>query len=70
MPILALLFYSWLKSFLPLGGVEYKDFNYFHELIVIEELAAIGKPGLNDALGFILALAIPPVIKYGSEELK
>ena len=33
-------------------------------------MAALGLPGLNDALGFILALAIPPVIKYGSEEIK
>ena len=32
-------------------------------------MAALGYPGVNDALGFILALAIPPVVKYASKSL-
>lgn len=26
-------------------------------------MAALGYPGVNDALGFIMALALPPVVK-------
>jgi acyl-CoA dehydrogenase len=37
---------------------------------VLEELAALGYPGVQDAFGFILSLAIPPVVKYAEESLK
>lgn len=33
-------------------------------------MAALGQPGLNDALGFIMALALPPVAKFASPALK
>ena len=36
----------WLKQFPNIGEVRPEDFNYFHELIVLEELAALGYPGV------------------------
>jgi len=37
---------------------------------VIEELSALGQPGLCDALGFIMALALPPVYKFATPAIK
>lgn len=33
-------------------------------------MGALGQPGLNDACGFIMALALPPVYQFANEALK
>lgn len=52
------------------GGVKPEEFDYFHELIVHEENARTGYPGFNDGLGAGLVIGMPPVLNFGSYELK
>lgn len=52
-----------------IGEITPEEFDYFHELIVTEEFARIGCPGVNDALGTGLVIGLPPIMKFGSQEL-
>jgi hypothetical protein len=60
-----------------IGGISAEEFDYFHELIVTEEFVRIGCPGVNDgiylklliALGTGLVIGLPPIMKFGSQEL-
>ncbi|KAJ3334550.1 hypothetical protein HDU93_007760 [Gonapodya sp. JEL0774] len=49
-------------------GIKSKDWNMFHELIVLDEMSASGT--LANALFGGQAFAIPPIMKYGSEKMK
>lgn len=51
-------------------GVKVEDFSYFHTLIYLDEMgrSGLGGPGGSMSAGF--AFGIPPIIKFGSDELK
>lgn len=52
------------------GGVKPEEFDYFHELICHEETTRIGCPGYVDGLVGGLVIGLPPVINFGSEDLR
>ena len=52
------------------GGTPPEDFDIFHDLILTDELARCGSGGLLFACFFSFAIALPPVLKYGSQYLR
>eukprot|EP00239_Pterosperma_sp_CCMP1384_P005735 CAMPEP_0197858532 /NCGR_PEP_ID=MMETSP1438-20131217/32387_1 /TAXON_ID=1461541 /ORGANISM="Pterosperma sp., Strain CCMP1384" /LENGTH=518 /DNA_ID=CAMNT_0043474719 /DNA_START=74 /DNA_END=1630 /DNA_ORIENTATION=- len=52
-----------------IGGVPADEFDYFHEMIVHEEISAIGTPGYTDGLGAGLVIGLPPVLHFGKPEV-
>jgi hypothetical protein len=46
------------------------QFDYFHELIITQELARMGARGFADGLLGGKVIGLPPVINFGSPELK
>mmetsp|Transcript_17024 Transcript_17024/g.23687 ORF Transcript_17024/g.23687 Transcript_17024/m.23687 type:complete len:515 (+) Transcript_17024:65-1609(+) len=52
------------------GGVNPDEFDYFHELIAHEESIRIGYPSFADSLGAGLVIGLPPVLNFGSDELR
>jgi alkylation response protein AidB-like acyl-CoA dehydrogenase len=52
------------------GGLAPNDYDYFHELIVHEEIARLGTPGFFDGIGGGLIIGLPPVLLHASPELK
>ncbi|KAF9476703.1 acyl-CoA dehydrogenase [Pholiota conissans] len=60
-----------LKGRVLMGGViQPEEFDQFHELIMWQEFARIHARGYNDGLGGGTCIALPPVLNFGSEELK
>ncbi|KAF7986475.1 hypothetical protein HWV62_31267 [Athelia sp. TMB] len=53
-----------------LGGVKPEEFDYFHELIITQELARHGSRGYGDGLLAGAVIGLPPVLNYGSPEMK
>jgi acyl-CoA dehydrogenase len=53
-----------------LGGLRIEDFDYFHFAIYISEMRRFGVGGPTSSLSTGMAYGMPPVITYGSEELK
>ncbi|KAF7331642.1 Cytochrome b5 heme-binding domain-containing protein [Mycena kentingensis (nom. inval.)] len=52
------------------GIVTPEEFNYFHELIINTELARFGGRGFVDGILAGAVIGLPPVLNYGSPELK
>ena len=52
-----------------LGGTRPADFDPFYELIMIDEMSRMGG-GAVMGQGAINSMALPPIIHYGSDELK
>lgn len=52
------------------GGVKGEEFDYFHEMIITQELVRSGARGYADGLQGGMVIGLPPVMNYGSEELK
>ncbi|CAK5268742.1 unnamed protein product [Mycena citricolor] len=52
------------------GLVEPEKFDYFHELIAIQELTRCGNRGYGDGLLSGMVIGLPPVLNFGSEEVK
>ncbi|KAF8348837.1 peroxisomal acyl-CoA-dehydrogenase [Amanita rubescens] len=54
------------------GLVKPEEFDYFHELIVTQELARASLRGYGDCIGLLggKVIGLPPVLNFGSEELK
>ncbi|KAJ7067881.1 acyl-CoA dehydrogenase/oxidase [Mycena amicta] len=52
------------------GTVTPEEFDYFHELIINTELARFGGRGFVDGLLAGAVIGLPPVINFGSPELK
>jgi len=52
------------------GGVQSAEFDAFHELIVIDEVARAGSGGVLWGLFGGLAIGLPPVLKFGSEAMR
>src|SRR6266852_4697864 len=46
------------------------QFDYFHELIITQELVRTGARGYGDGLLAGSVIGLPPVLNFGSEELK
>ncbi|KAF7986403.1 hypothetical protein HWV62_31123 [Athelia sp. TMB] len=59
-----------LKGLELLGGVKPEEFDYFHELIITQELARHGSRGYGDGLLAGAVIGLPPVLNYGSPEMK
>ncbi|KAJ7475782.1 peroxisomal acyl-CoA-dehydrogenase [Mycena latifolia] len=60
-----------LKGLTLMGGlVKPEEFDYFHELIFTQELARCGARGYGDGLLSGKVIGLPPVLNFGSEELK
>ncbi|KAH8821759.1 acyl-CoA dehydrogenase-like protein [Xylogone sp. PMI_703] len=64
---------KWLKKAgiheLP-GGLKVEDFDYLHNSIYVNELARSGSMGPGGAITTGIAFGLPPILKFGSEELK
>eukprot|EP01111_Echinosteliopsis_oligospora_P011844 TRINITY_DN3997_c0_g1_i1.p1 TRINITY_DN3997_c0_g1~~TRINITY_DN3997_c0_g1_i1.p1 ORF type:complete len:541 (-),score=120.30 TRINITY_DN3997_c0_g1_i1:50-1585(-) len=56
-----------LKLFADIDG---KEFDYFHEQIITQELCRVGARGFADALSGGMVIGLPPVLNFGSPELK
>lgn len=52
------------------GAVKPEEFDYFHELVLTQELTRVGTRGYGDALLSGMVIGLPPVLNFGSEELK
>ncbi|EFP82580.2 uncharacterized protein PGTG_08776 [Puccinia graminis f. sp. tritici CRL 75-36-700-3] len=52
------------------AGLKGENFDYFHELIIIQELSRMGTPGYLDGLLAGMVIGLPPVLNFGSPELK
>ncbi|KAJ8072677.1 hypothetical protein PM082_016236 [Marasmius tenuissimus] len=60
-----------LKGRKLMGGlVKPEEFDYFNELIITQELARCGARGYGDGLLAGKVIGLPPVLNFGSEELK
>ena len=53
-----------------LGGVAPAEFDYFHELIIHDEVSRCGSGGLVWGLFIGLCIGLPPVLHFGSQELR
>lgn len=65
----------WLKDALALGiqipgDVPPEEFDYFHELLVHQEIGRIGRPGFIDSLGMGWCISAPAVYHFAHEDLK
>ncbi|KAI9320961.1 acyl-CoA dehydrogenase/oxidase [Dichotomocladium elegans] len=52
------------------GGVAPEEFDYFHEMIVHEEMARWGVRGTDDGLIGGMTISLPTVINFGSDALR
>ncbi len=52
------------------AGIKGEEFDYFHELILTQELVRLGARGFGDGLQGGMVIGLPPVMNFGSEELK
>ncbi|ETW83018.1 hypothetical protein HETIRDRAFT_474137 [Heterobasidion irregulare TC 32-1] len=52
------------------GLVSPEEFNYFHELIITQEIVRCGARGYGDGLLGGKVIGLPPVLNFGSPELK
>lgn len=52
------------------GGVKPEEFDQFHELILIDEVARCGSGGVLWAIFAGLSIGLPPVMLFGSQYLK
>ena len=52
------------------GDVSPDEFGYFHQLVAVQELYRIGSGGVSDGLGVGGTIGLPPVVYFGSDELK
>jgi alkylation response protein AidB-like acyl-CoA dehydrogenase len=50
------------------GGIKPEEFDFFHEMIMHEEIARLGCPGATDGLGAGLVIGLPPVVHFGTPE--
>ncbi|KAG8908341.1 hypothetical protein FRB99_007268 [Tulasnella sp. 403] len=60
-----------LKGLKLMGGiVQPEEFDYFHELVVSEELVRVKSRGYIDGMLGGMVIGLPPVLNFGSEKLK
>ncbi|UZO21678.1 uncharacterized protein OCT59_014065 [Rhizophagus irregularis] len=54
----------------PIAGVSIEEYDNFHEFIICDELSRCGAGGTLWGLFGGLTIGLPPILKFGSEELK
>lgn len=59
-----------LKGLKLFADIEPEEFDYFHELIITQELCRMGARGFGDALSGGMVIGLPPVLNFGSPQLK
>jgi len=60
-----------LKGLELMGGiVKPEEFDYFHEMIITQEFARAGARGYGDGLMAGSVIGLPPVLNFGSKEIK
>lgn len=60
-----------LKGLTLMGGVvSPEEFDYFHELVCIQEISRCGQRGYGDGLQSGAVIGLPPIMNFGSPELK
>jgi len=52
------------------GGVKPEEWDYFHELIIYDELLRCGAGGVSGAIITGVYIGLPPVLRFGSDYLK
>ncbi|ODO03361.1 acyl-CoA dehydrogenase [Cryptococcus wingfieldii CBS 7118] len=52
------------------GAFKGEEFDYFHELIITQELARTGARGYADGLNAGMVIGLPPVLNFGQEPLR
>lgn len=65
----------WLKDAISLGikipgGVAPEEFDYFHEMMVHQEFARLGRPGFVDSLGGGWGISAPAILHFANKEVK
>jgi len=50
--------------------ISYIKFDYFHELIISQEFSRVAARGYGDGLNGGMVIGLPPVLNFGSSELK
>lgn len=59
-----------LKGRKLMADIKPEEFDYFHELIITQEIVRTGARGYLDALNGGMVIGLPPVLNFGSDELK
>jgi hypothetical protein len=54
----------------PPCGIRPQDWNYFHESVILDEIARCGSQGVCSMLSEGIGLGLPPILSSGSEYLK
>ncbi|KAF8674029.1 Acyl-CoA dehydrogenase NM domain-like protein [Rhizoctonia solani] len=52
------------------GAVKPEEFDYFHELVITQELVRVGTRGYGDALLSGMVIGLPAVLNFGSDAIK
>ncbi|KAI7885262.1 acyl-CoA dehydrogenase NM domain-like protein [Lichtheimia hyalospora FSU 10163] len=52
------------------GGIAPEEYDYFHEMIVHEEMARIGVRGTDDGIVSGMVISLPTVLNFGSKAMK
>ena len=52
------------------AGIEGDKMDYFHELIITQELVRCGARGFGDGLQGGMVIGLPPILNFGSDDLK
>ncbi|KAK4048618.1 hypothetical protein OIO90_005788 [Microbotryomycetes sp. JL221] len=52
------------------AGLKGEEFDYFHELVITQELVRAGARGYADGLQGGMVIGLPPVMNFGSDALK
>ncbi|CAD6568700.1 MAG: hypothetical protein CYPHOPRED_002813 [Cyphobasidiales sp. Tagirdzhanova-0007] len=52
------------------SGLKGEEFDYFHELVITQEVARLGARGYSDGLQGGMIIGLPPVMNFGSPELR
>jgi alkylation response protein AidB-like acyl-CoA dehydrogenase len=52
------------------ANVDPLEFDFFHELVITQELARCGARGFADGMQGGMVIGLPPVLNYGSPQLK
>jgi len=63
----------WPEKYYPskvVCGYEFKKIDSFHWLILNDEFSRIGSAGIVSGISIGMAVALPPILHYGSEFLK
>jgi len=53
-----------------IGGIRPEEYDHFHELIIVDEVARAGSGGILWALFGGLAIGLPPILLFGSKYLQ